>query len=84
MYSCPLQYSSAAEGADDMDGILRPDRYIEIVRLLLVHKDLDVFADAALLVDDAEAEAGMAAIDIGEEFVQGRTTRFDNRLFARV
>src|SRR5262249_33606138 len=45
--------------------------------LLLVDEDLDVLAELLLLVDDAEAKAGEAAVEVGEEGVEGLPMGFD-------
>ena len=44
--------SSATKGGDKMNGVVRPDYVIEIADHLPGHRDADVFAEPALLVDD--------------------------------
>src|SRR5207237_10845122 len=56
----------------------------EVGRLVFVHKDLDVRANSLLLIDDPEAEARIAAVDLGKQFAKSRTIRFDHRLLSRV
>src|SRR4051812_35696512 len=50
---------------------------VEGALLLAVHEDLDVRADRVLLVDDAEADAGMAPVEVGEKLREGRAVRLD-------
>src|SRR5688572_5502987 len=45
--------------------------------LVPVHEDLDVRPDRVLLVDHAEADAGIASIEVREQLVDGSALRLD-------
>ena len=68
---------AAAQGADDVDLVGGADRRLDGLGLLLVDEDLDVRADGLLLVDDAEAQAGVAPVKLPEQSGQRGAPRLD-------
>jgi len=62
--------SAAAQGADDLDVAVRADGMARVPHHPPIDEEPDVGPNAILLVDDAEADAGEAAVEIGDEIGQ--------------
>src|SRR3954471_3584079 len=75
---------ASAERGDDVDLVRPGDRRIERARHRAVDVEEDRRPDAALLVDDAEAEARVAAVEVVEQRRQCRAGRVYLRLVLRV
>ena len=56
----------------------------ERVHLLAIHEQTHVRAHAVLLVDHPEADARVAAVEVGEQLGERRAVRLDVRLLLRV
>lgn len=72
--------SAAAQRAEDHQLRTRRDRPAHLARLVLPDEDAHVPADAVLLVDDAELQAGEAAVEIVEGGLHGGAVSLDPRL----
>ena len=68
--------SAAAQRLDDDDFIGRLERLRQVARLLAVDEDSDMATYAVLLVDDAEPNPGVGAVQIGEDGGERGAARF--------
>ena len=80
MRSCPelaQQGSAAAQGLHDDERVVGRQGVSEIEDLAARREEADVSPQPALLVDDAEAQAGIAAVEIGQYGRQRCALRLD-------
>lgn len=80
----PHRLYPAAQGADNVNRGTRLCRGAQAVYRLFVDEYFDVLADAVLLIDGAEAKAGIASVDLGEHLSDGRSARLDDILLVGV
>src|SRR5205814_9107982 len=68
-----------AQRAHDDDFVVCGERGAEVARLLLILEYPDVAPDRVLLVDHAETDSRIAALEIGEQLCERRAARFHVR-----
>lgn len=66
----------AAQCLHELYRIGRAQRMSQVEHLIAIDEESHVAAHALLFVDHAEAQAGILAVEVGEQFSEGRTAAF--------
>src|SRR5512136_155011 len=66
-----------AQRSEDVDLIVRTNGMAKVAREHAAHEEVHVRADALLLIDHAEADAGIAPLQVGHHFDQRLSLRLD-------